>query len=893
MPHSYFNATFLKAIVAHDTDADAIKSIYDHATPLYFTPSDAAETAHQLQEFKAGDDFAPFKNQYEILITKINQWCIDNHTQLQFRQALDSAALIPAFLLLHQHLFGEADFFSTRAVILFTEGKQSLEQLLLLLGDQSICLDSKKTVLLELQKSFAVCADGVLTNILNAKADLLASTGIEHVLENTKRILIQQQAVSHIKQTHGEVGGKEIHFVNGYFNYVAAAYGLPSMVDTFVDALGISLEQLNQFSANLKQQLTPRVVMEYLISIIGSDVQTLREDIRASFFNKVTDIPLNDQELVKLTTTVDAKMATLTARYAPLMTLNMHAIIETIAHEDEAKPDEYKLAPYHPTLIKAMLVPHFSSKYLVPEHDACRFKIEDTNDSWLIYNNGIYWINQKETPEICTPEIFAKLNPLAYNFLEQRIYYLILADLFHLFPEQQDELLSRLISANYLTQERLSVIDKTEAHAGKNAIWFLASTHFELFEKLLRHKLITSEQLTATAQTGRHAGKNAIWFLVINEKIALLEKLCDDKLITSAHLAALPQTGFHAGKNALWLLANQKHIKLLETLCNDKLITSEQLAAAPQTGSDADVNTLLILALTGELELLEKLYNDKLITSAQLAATPQTGPHAGINAVWMIAFHGRMALLEKLCNDKLITSAQLAAAPQAGPHAGKNSIWFLAFNKHIDVIEKLCNDKLITSEQLAAAPPTGPHAGRNSLWILAFNKHIDMIEKLCNDKLITSAQLTAAPQSGLFARRNALDCLAAGKHFKLLEKLLEDKLITGKQFKKIATESSYTPPQKRPLIPLEHPHHGEAAAPEASEAERTKSAETEGAGTASTKEIHAPPMGKASGYDPTLFGKSAQETTEKEEEALEVAAATSNGQAKKARLSVAQSGNFL
>lgn len=781
MPHPSFNAAFLNALVNHEPNPDAIRAIYDHAAPLYFISHSDDETARQLQEFKTGDDFSAFKSQYELLIKKINQWCVDNRAQQRFRKTLDSADVIPAFLFLYERLFGEADFFSTRAVILFTEGKQSLEQLLLLLGDQSIGLDSKKTVLLELQKSMIVCADGALTNIVNAKMDLLASTRIEHVLEHTKRTLIQQQAVSYIRATHGQTGGNELHFVNGYFNYVANAYGLSSMIDNFVDARRIPLINLNQFLIQLRQRLTPKVVVEYLISKIESDVINLREDIRASFFNQVTSIRLDDPRMVKLTTEVDLKITTLNDRYAPLTTFDMHTIIETIEQADATKPDEYRLAPDHPALIKAMLAPRFNSKYLVPGRDKCQFKIEGASDSWLIYDDGIYWIEQKGTPDVCTPEIFTKLNPLAYNFLENRIYYYLLADLFYLFPEQQEALLSTLISANYITPERLSVIDQTTDHAGKNALWFLSDKDLVLFERLLKHKLITSEQLAASLQTGRCAGINILWLLANQENIGLLEKLLNDRLITSEQLAAVPQTGIDKGRNSLWLLALNNHWQLLEKFCNDKLITPDHLAACPQTGEGEGKNSLWLLALHKQWPLLERLLNDKLITPEHLAACSQTGTDEGRNSLWLLAYNKQWPLLERLLDDKLITPEHVAGCPQADDDKGKNSLWLLANYNHWQLIERLLNDKLITPDQLAATAQTGDDKGTNSLWILARNNHWQLIERLLNDKLITPDHLAACPQTGDDQGINSLWLLTFCKHWQLLEKFCNNKLITSAQ----------------------------------------------------------------------------------------------------------------
>ena len=181
MPNPEFNTYFLHLFVDSCPEEG-------NEEGLYFSPSPESDSQSQLTQFETSAQYDAFQRQYKALLDGINQWSIEHQVQVTL-SSKDKP--IPALTLFGTRLFGSENYYRTRKVLLFHEGKKSLERFYRLLQDKRIHLDNRKDSVSNLQNNMSVCADGVLTNILDAADDLLALTGIYHHIATVKRKLIQ------------------------------------------------------------------------------------------------------------------------------------------------------------------------------------------------------------------------------------------------------------------------------------------------------------------------------------------------------------------------------------------------------------------------------------------------------------------------------------------------------------------------------------------------------------------------------------------------------------------------------------------------------------------------------------------------------------------------------
>lgn len=234
MPNSTFDARFLQSShTIAPVNQQQLSALYDEAAPIYFEATDAPDTNAQLRAFKASPSYEPFQQQYQYLLTCISEWCVANNVPLKEVWSDDNEPQrLSAFQLFDTRMFGPVDFFSIRATILFSEGKQSLEELYILLNDERIPFDSKKNVLMNFQQGMVVCGDGSLTNIVDAKDDLKAAIGLDATIAAAKKKLIQQEILHFIQLKHFHIRpGNEIHLVNAFYDVVAESYGMSKRND--------------------------------------------------------------------------------------------------------------------------------------------------------------------------------------------------------------------------------------------------------------------------------------------------------------------------------------------------------------------------------------------------------------------------------------------------------------------------------------------------------------------------------------------------------------------------------------------------------------------------------------------------------------------------------------
>jgi|GEM_PF-4628996 len=754
MPHPAFNQMFLTLPVAAE-NPDAARTIYNDSNPVYFSSASEADLPAQPNEFQS---------QYKILLEKLDFWCHHNSVQQQIAAGHDidgEGPAISTITLFWNRLFGEHDFYSTRKIIFFDAGKKALEQLLLLLDDPIIPLDHKKTIMSNLQESILVCADGTLTNILNARDDLIAINGVMQEIARIKLTTIQQMALVFISSyLEPNQIGSEIHHVNAYCNYVAPQYGIPVREDHFIASAGIPLEYLNLFTLQLEAALSPKMVLSNLVSTINLAYEELHKQISHEFFKGKPFIPFTPDVTAKITGHIDA----FNRRYSPVLELSTDYMLEPT----DDTYQQVRLLPYNLLALNTKIAAGFRQHFLTEAYQQA-IEFNTTDGSKLVYDNGFYWVEADNKINACTPKRFLKLLPHTPELTRHGVFSLILVDM-----------LQMLLDANLLTKEHLNITSQTGFDAGVNAIWRLAQKNqFSLIETLLDDKLLAAEQLVATPLRGPDAGINTIWLLAKNEQFGLLEKLLNAGLLSKEQLAAKPLHDSDAGRNALWLLAKNEQFGLLEKLLNAGLLSAEQLAEKPLHGLDAGMHALLTLITYQQVSLVYKLLDAKLLTQEQLNTTQiPNHPLGATNVVWVLARIQQFDLIDRLLANELLTQEQLTFAPTAGDQTGINTIFSLIEEKQYDLFQKLLDNKLLTQEQLALVVTSEPHAGKNALWLLVKAGHFDLFEQLLKKNLLTPEQLAAAPTTGPDKGMNAIFLLAIWRKFDLIERLLNKNLLT-------------------------------------------------------------------------------------------------------------------
>ncbi len=853
MPHLAFNPDFLRVFVPPEVTRAEIMSIYGgQEDPIYFVPGDG-DTADQLRAFKLHPEFENFKRQYEKLLHGLNDWCLQQGIQqlyfpdipLDAEVVADEGATavevaeeepIPAFDLFKLHLFGEYDFYSLRAVILFKEGKQALEELLLLLWNDDVPLDKKRSVLESLQASITLCSDGVLTNITDAKSDLLAYTGVFCTIQNTKRNIMQQFALDIIKSMYPDIdAGYEIHFANSFVNYVAHTYGVLPYDESYAHSLGIDIEQLDCFSDIMEREFSPEIVLNALVEVVAGEFQAFLAKINTTFFDGTSIRKMSqDGSDAGDFMSINELIAKWKSRYDPLFSFTTNDIFQ-----EKDEQGLYVLAPYNAAFVHAKVACGFNRMFL-RESQEYVFRPEGASETSLVFNTGFYWVNQQDTIHACTPDIFVTMRAPATDSPERLAHCLILQDLMLTFPDSSQQLLAfiaqaedillwlmesgfdaiatALLNSEFCTISHLTARKQTGVNAGINALWLIASDlKFDLIKKLFKSGRLTSEQFTAAPLGGEHVGKNVFWFLAVQDQFDLIEELAP--LITSDHLGLAPQTGQDENINFLWFLASRQKFPLIRRLFADRslrpdhvsaisksegvnviwylaiwrefdlldafltknLITPESLLAKTQTAGSLSGNVLLLLASQEQFLLIRRFLAKNLITPESLAQTFQGGKYAGANTLWFLAFYKQFSLIEDLFIAECLIPEQVMALPQVEEGMGMSILRLLVDNQQFSLVQKLFRRGFFTSEQLGDAPKSGERKGKNSVWVLAFMKQVFLLDELLIARRITSAHLAARSQVGDYAGTNALWHLANSQQFNFIQKLFAARVLTSAQ----------------------------------------------------------------------------------------------------------------
>lgn len=830
MPHSNFNEYLLRSHPELKINSLNLSSIYEDE-PLYFNANESeSDTNEQLNIFNASPIYAQFKQQYATLVQKLNYWCEHHQILIKTQEDLspEDDLLKPAFSLFLERLFDERNYYSIRKAILFNDGKRSLEELLLLLNDESIMRPIKEKTLLNLQQSIGVCADGTLTNIVDARDDLKeAHEGITFLITNTLRTLIQQHAIEHARATYSEkeLATNTMHYGNAYSNYVATTYGIALKKDAFVSALHVPNWRLQQFALLLDELITPKVVLKSLMHSITGYIASLREQFHACFFKEHHAIPLKESS--RLCNEGLKLMAAWNKKYDMLLPLNTNSLFQLSDDGTAVIPSPYDEAPLRKTMAQK-----FNALFLTKSSKRVSLKLNSGSN--LIIEQGLYWKeNDLEVLEFKSEELAG----IERNQLDSLTDFYDYNELIETFPEHAHFLIHtdtataeysplQLLERRYLTllmalidYHRLSKSQKKRIQSPQFAQLmsdYLSRTQqMQLLEKLGEHNLLSPEvlqqgwpsilategkrqiafielllaqkrltrKLCAQIETKEQEllGSNIIWLLIAHEHFWLIEQLIQEKLLSPEILAAAPKNGIYAGKNIFWLLAYYAQSPLLEQLLEQllaqNLLTKELLAAkAKPTSNEAGISAIWLLVYRQCFKFIKKLGAQKLITTEMLATAPETGDLADRSFFWFLINYNQDRLLEKLFIQGLFTPAFLATTlPENSVAAGANNVWLLTIHQRFRLLKQLLAKQLLTTSILAAAPYQGDNAGVTTFWLLAKMNEIELINELCRQNILTTELLAAVPKDE--EGTNAVYELGLHQHFPLLETLLNKGLL--------------------------------------------------------------------------------------------------------------------
>ncbi|EHL29956.1 ferredoxin reductase domain-containing protein [Legionella drancourtii] len=788
MNSNLFNQHFINLSLPQDLND--FSTVYNEA-PVYFVAVSEQDTNKQLVEFRQSSSFSLFKTQFEILLTKIDEWCSNHNIQEIFPQRNNLSAIS----IFKENLFAARRHFDIGEAVLFNQGKKALEELLLLIENNEISVDGKKNVLSNLQKGIVVCVGGVLTNVIDAKDDLKAHTGLNEILYKIKVTLIQQIALTEIRQQYGNTKGNEIHYVNAYYNYVAKDYGLKLKEDNFIHyALkNINSTDLEEFKKMLNERFTPKIVLNNLLDKLKENWHTLYNALLKDLHNNPYISSSESEKLSRL------------FFYQEQWNQKYAALFELSIYDLGSAQDDGDFMLHDLTMLNSTLSPkvikNFSERYLNQE----RKRSLPINDNVSIsYYNELLWCENQGNPELVTLETIQQINRNHLSPEAMINYCYVMEQLLVEYPNAREQFLHLLNPLSdafsdiilehmllglifFIENNDLTPLLKEQFYSDSNRLHQLISAYPDeilnyLFElKNTRHFQDPTfiNEVLDEMYDNEDAGEatTLLWYLVHYKKWDSVDLLIKNKSITTKQLTIAPVEGAYQGVNTLRLLANMKQWHFINKLLHLKLITSEQLDATSQQEKHKKMDVLWLLACCNQWGIIKELIQQNLITATQLSFLLQEGEYQGINIIWLFANHNQWEIITALINKNLLRSEDLSSKPQQGENQGKNILWFLAAKQQWQILDYLLNHLVITVEQFSSLAEQAEDKGINILWILVRYGQWGLFRKLLEQRLITSEQLLPVPQQGELQGKNILLLLVFQCQWDIFTELLKQKLI--------------------------------------------------------------------------------------------------------------------
>ncbi|GKT21383.1 ankyrin repeat domain-containing protein [Acidovorax sp. SUPP3334] len=138
---------------------------------------------------------------------------------------------------------GSTGHYSTQISRLYDEGKASLDTLCMAVADHAIPLSTRMDIIENLASGLLVCSEGTTTNLIMATQDLNLTKGLHTYANRVWEDMLDQALRDFSHARHKGLAnyeGNEIHYVNGYRNFLAERFGVAERSDSFVDVQTVS-----------------------------------------------------------------------------------------------------------------------------------------------------------------------------------------------------------------------------------------------------------------------------------------------------------------------------------------------------------------------------------------------------------------------------------------------------------------------------------------------------------------------------------------------------------------------------------------------------------------------------------------------------------------------------
>ena len=250
-----------------------------------------AQVDGPVQDFEKGEKGQAVRRQFTEGIVRLQDFA--KATKLAQDFALSSH--LPLFRRRIEQ--GAGGYYSTEISLLYSRGKSAFDLVCEKIADEHIPETARVNKLRELLGGLDVCAPGVVTNIIKASEDLSSPDTLRTHVKQLWHEMLDQSIRDFCIKNHSKVthySNHEIHFVNGYHNYLAHQYGFLERPDNVIPVNWIT-PNLDACAKKVSETVTPSALVEFLANQYLQDL--------GEHFPDYLGRPLTESEVGKFYTT--------------------------------------------------------------------------------------------------------------------------------------------------------------------------------------------------------------------------------------------------------------------------------------------------------------------------------------------------------------------------------------------------------------------------------------------------------------------------------------------------------------------------------------------------------------------------------------------------------------
>lgn len=157
---------------------------------------------------------------------------------------------------------GSSGFFSARVSLAHSMGKEALEQLAFSVENPDIREDRREAALKNLAPELIACADGAIDQLVRRARllELESAGGLKFNARSEWEKMLSQSILAFAQERFGlrqNYRNNEIHYHNGFWNYLAPRYGMPESADEFIPSLALTDADKQACERHVTEQVTP------------------------------------------------------------------------------------------------------------------------------------------------------------------------------------------------------------------------------------------------------------------------------------------------------------------------------------------------------------------------------------------------------------------------------------------------------------------------------------------------------------------------------------------------------------------------------------------------------------------------------------------------------------